>query len=100
MPDVVQARCDVCGRLVVAEVVRREEDGHGHEIWWAKCPSCGAEFQAACISRGPSEYVVPLAGQEGLAESFKQIYKLLQHVRYVLGEVEARLRELEVGGGR
>ena len=97
MPDVIQARCDRCGRLVTAEVVRREEDGHGHEIWWAKCPSCGAEFQAACIARSgrePSEYVVPL-GQDSLAESFKQLYKLLEHVKRVLGEVETRLRELE-----
>ena len=93
--DKIQARCDVCGRLVTAEVIRKELDDHGHEIWIAKCPECGCEFQAACIGRESSEYVVLLAGQEGLAESFKQIHKLLQHVRYVLGEVEARLRELE-----
>jgi len=98
-PDIkarVQVRCDKCGRLVMAEVVRREEDGHGHEIWWARCPSCGAEIKAACIDIGreTTEYVVPLR-DERLAESLKHLYKLLQHVRHVLGEVEARLRELE-----
>ena len=91
----VQARCDVCGRLVTAEVIRKELDDHGHEIWIAKCPSCGAEFQAACIGRETSEYVVLLAGQDNLAESFKQLYKLLQHAKQILGHIEARLRELE-----
>ena len=44
--------------------------------------------------REPSEYIVHL-GEDNLTESFKQLYKLLQHAKRVLGEVEARLRELE-----
>ena len=46
------------------------------------------------IGREPSEYIVHL-GEDNLTESFKQLYKLLQHAKRVLGEIEARLRELE-----
>ena len=93
----IQVRCDACGRLVTAEVVRHQEDGHGHEVWIAKCPLCGREIKAACIDVGREldEYIVPLSSQESLAESFKHLYKLLQHVKRTLGEVEARLKELE-----
>ena len=97
-PDIkikIQVRCDVCGRLVTAEIVRKELDGHGHEIWIAKCPLCGREIKAACIDVGRDEYVVPLSSQESLAESFKHLYKLLQHAKQILGHIEARLKELE-----
>ena len=91
----VQVRCDKCGQLVTAEVIMREENGQGHEIWWAKCPACGAEIKAACVDvGGPSEYIVHL-DEDNLAEAFKRLYRLLQHIRHALGEIEARLRDLE-----
>ena len=46
------------------------------------------------IGREPSEYIMHL-DEDNLTESFKQLYKLLQHAKRVLGEIEARLRELE-----